>query len=251
MRRCREYLSFPRNETGRDVDLLAAVRGGAVFSSRRFKPKCFARSFDQLRLFLSVVGCLVAGRCQLGFADERSRISDGRSSRADFSEREGDERALDRDLPNQRRHLFYDGVVVMWKTLLFLVLALTAAGLGNIALSEGMQSVGPPQVHTFFSLFDYFASCVRNPFVILGILLELTYFIFWLLVLSEADVSWAVPMNAVEYIFVALLAVFLLGEKVTPGRWIGIALISAGCYFMMRSRKEEPNEHTAGETLFS
>lgn len=140
----------------------------------------------------------------------------------------------------------------MWKTLLFLVLALTAAGLGNIALSKGMQAFGPPEVHTFFSLFDYFASCVRNPFVILGILLELAYFIFWLLVLSEADVSWAVPMNAVEYIFVGFLAVFMLGEKVTLSRWIGIALITAGCYFMLRSHKKgEVHEHTAGETLLS
>lgn len=139
----------------------------------------------------------------------------------------------------------------MWKTFLFLILALTAAGLGNIALSRGMQAVGPPEIDTVFSLFDYFALSVRNPFVILGIILELTYFVFWLLVLSEADVSWAVPMNAIEYLFVALLAVFLLDEKVTSGRWIGIALVSAGCYFMMRSRKEETNEHTAGENPLS
>ena len=74
-----------------------------------------------------------------------------------------------------------------------------------------------------------------NPWVIAGILLELVYFLLWLAVLSWADVSWGLPMHAMEYIFVAVLAQFLLGEEVPLIRWVGVGLISVGILFMIKS----------------
>lgn len=126
----------------------------------------------------------------------------------------------------------------MRRSFLMLMIAMIAAGFGNLALSKGMQTIGPMEEATLLSVFDYFARTVTNPFVILGIGLELVYFIFWLLVLSETDVSWAVPMNAIEYLFVGFLAVFILGEDVTWQRWVGIVLISIGCGLMIKSHHD-------------
>lgn len=130
----------------------------------------------------------------------------------------------------------------MWKALLILVLALTAAGVGNLALSKGMQEIGPFAFESLAGTFTYFVVAVQNTWVLVGILCEITYFVLWLGVLSMADVSWAVPMNAIEYIFVALFAGFWLGEQVPLSRWIGIGLISIGVVFMMHSFKENKNE---------
>lgn len=124
------------------------------------------------------------------------------------------------------------------KATLALLLAMTAAGLGNLCLAKGMQAIGPLESWAASYFFNYFVSAFSNPWVILGIFLELAYFLLWLAVLAVADVSWAVPMNAVEYLFVALLAVFWLGERVSASRWIGIFLISLGVFFMMRSWNE-------------
>ena len=50
----------------------------------------------------------------------------------------------------------------------------------------------------------------------------------YLTLLSRADVSKILPMTAIDYIVVAVLAQYLLGEPVTPGRWAGIGLIVVG-----------------------
>lgn len=142
----------------------------------------------------------------------------------------------------------------MWKALAILILALTAAGIGNICLSKGMQSLGPFAWEGVFPSLHYFAGGLSNGWVIGGILLELAYFALWLLLLSVAEVSWAVPMNAMEYIFVALLAQFWLGERLDSSRWIGIVLISAGVVLMMRSWRvphgDEIVSNSAGQNLF-
>lgn len=127
------------------------------------------------------------------------------------------------------------------KATLALLLAVTAAGLGNLCLAKGMQAVGPLESWAVPYLWDYFVTSFSNPWVVLGIFLELAYFLLWLVVLAVADVSWAVPMNAVEYLFVALLAVFWLGEAVSPSRWAGIVLITLGVFFLMRSWEPTPN----------
>lgn len=38
----------------------------------------------------------------------------------------------------------------------------------------------------------------------------------------------ALPLTAIEYVFVTLLAVVILGEVVPPLRWAGIALVVLG-----------------------
>lgn len=133
----------------------------------------------------------------------------------------------------------------MWKSFSLLMLALAAAGVGNLCLSKGMQAIGPFAWENIAAAFAYFTAAVSNPWVIAGIFCEIIYFVLWLGVLSMADVSWAVPMNAVEYIFVALFAGFWLGEQVAITRWIGIGLISVGVVFMMHSFKENKNESSA------
>ena len=102
-------------------------------------------------------------------------------------------------------------------------------------LSKGMRVVGPLESYQLGFVFYYLVSAVSNPWVFLGILMELAYFLCWLVVLSLADVSWGIPMHAIEYIFVAVLAQFLLGEHVSITRWIGILLIVIGVVFMMKS----------------
>lgn len=118
-----------------------------------------------------------------------------------------------------------------------MVLSVIVAGIGNICLRKGMLEIGALETADPVLLFHYFTAAFANPWILLGVLLELAYFALWLAVLSWSDISWALPMNALEYIFVAATAPFLLGEEIHFNRWIGIGLISAGVVFMMRSWK--------------
>lgn len=123
----------------------------------------------------------------------------------------------------------------MIQTLVALTLAMVSTGIGNILMRRGMLTVGALQSYKPNSVFPFFFRAVKNRWVILGVIAHIFYFFLWLIVLSWADVSWALPMNAMEYVLVAFLALLILKEKISRERWIGIALISVGMFFMIFS----------------
>ena len=57
----------------------------------------------------------------------------------------------------------------------------------------------------------------------------------WLAALSKAPVSTAYPMLSLGYIVVAAISVLWLGETLSPGKILGIALICAGVALVSRS----------------
>jgi drug/metabolite transporter (DMT)-like permease len=118
---------------------------------------------------------------------------------------------------------------------LVMLVAIAAAGAGNVCLSKGMQLVGSLDSYDPGTVARFFLSAVTSPWVIGGILLELVNYLLWLAVLSWSDVSWALPLNALEYILVGLAAAVFLGEHVGPVRWLGIAFIAAGVALLMDS----------------
>jgi uncharacterized membrane protein len=65
--------------------------------------------------------------------------------------------------------------------------------------------------------------------------LQASFFALYLALLSRADVSQVLPLTALDYIVVALLAQWLLGEGVTMVRWAGIAFIVVGVALVSRT----------------
>jgi drug/metabolite transporter (DMT)-like permease len=57
----------------------------------------------------------------------------------------------------------------------------------------------------------------------------------WIVGLSRVPVSQAYPVLSLGYVLAALLAWPLLGETVSPQRWIGIAVIVAGVWLIART----------------
>jgi drug/metabolite transporter (DMT)-like permease len=56
-----------------------------------------------------------------------------------------------------------------------------------------------------------------------------------MMVLSWADFSYVLPATASMYAVVPLLGHFVLGERVTGLRWMGVALICLGVAFVART----------------
>ncbi|MCI0356683.1 MAG: DMT family transporter [Acidobacteria bacterium] len=114
----------------------------------------------------------------------------------------------------------------------YLILAGVAlfSALGDVSLSYGMKRVGAIPLERWTVAFTALAS----PWVILGILLLLAFFVAYLTALSWADLTYVLPATAMGYVVVALLSVWLLNETVTPMRWLGIGLVSGGVGFVAR-----------------
>ncbi len=112
---------------------------------------------------------------------------------------------------------------------LLVVFAATICGCaGNLCLRQGMIGVGALPGAAPAQLLAFFAAAAVNPWIWLGIALEIVYSLLWLAVLSWSEISWAVPMNAIEYVLAAAAAYALLGEPLSPQRLAGIAMICAG-----------------------
>src|SRR5271155_119182 len=114
------------------------------------------------------------------------------------------------------------------KTFLLIAVMVIAGPLGNVLLSKGMKQAGTLAVWPL-SVVPHTALRVLEAGPIwLGIGSLLAFFLANILVLSWADYSYVQPASSVGYGVSALLAYFLLGEPVSPLRWMGIAIICLG-----------------------
>ncbi|HXH83551.1 MAG TPA: EamA family transporter [Candidatus Tectomicrobia bacterium] len=123
----------------------------------------------------------------------------------------------------------------MIKTLVLVMAAGLLGGTGHVMLSKGMRTVGDLTEAPAAALATMALRAVSNPWVLLGVALQASFFFLYLTLLSRADVSKVLPMTAFDYIVVALLAQALLAEPVTASRWAGIGLIVAGVALVSRS----------------
>jgi uncharacterized membrane protein len=112
----------------------------------------------------------------------------------------------------------------------YLVLAGVAAfsAAGDSLLARGMKDLGGVSLHNLSSLI----LAILNPWVACGILLLMAYFASYTSALSWADLTYVLPATSLGYVLVALAARFGFREAISPARWLGIALITAGIGFV-------------------
>ena len=112
----------------------------------------------------------------------------------------------------------------------YLVLAGVAVfgSAGDSLLSRGMKEIGNVSITHLQTLL----LAVRNPWVVGGIFLLMAFFAAYMTALSWADLTYVLPATSFGYVLLALIAKFALHEQVTPARWIGILLITAGVGFV-------------------
>jgi len=123
----------------------------------------------------------------------------------------------------------------MAKTFILVLIAAVIGGTGHTFLAKGMRSVGDLTEAPAERVGGMVARALTNPWLLLGVALQATFFFLYLTLLSRTAVSQVLPMTAIDYIVVAFLASLLLGEVVTPARWAGIGLIVTGVALVSRT----------------
>lgn len=116
--------------------------------------------------------------------------------------------------------------------ILFILIPVTAAAIGQMILKIGMNQVGP------FKLSDGIEGVVRmftNPYVFGGLVFFGANAFLWLIVLSKEKLSFAYPMVAFAYVLTILLSKFLLHEDVPALRWAGLTVIIVGILMIAKS----------------
>ena len=124
------------------------------------------------------------------------------------------------------------------RILVSLTAAAGSAALGQIMVRHGMQQIGSLENYGPLALANYFWNALSNPYVAGGTVFNAVFYFLFLAALSWTDLTVALPITAIEYVFAAVLAVMILKERVPPVRWAGIALVVIGVILIARSGAE-------------
>jgi len=107
------------------------------------------------------------------------------------------------------------------------VLVLAGTG-GDLAVAHAMKRLG--EVHSFSPtvILRFLGRAFREAWLWIGIAQMTLAFCSLLALLSWDALSFVIPASALNYVVGALGGKYLLGERLTPLRWAGIALVSIG-----------------------
>src|SRR5580698_5563168 len=98
-----------------------------------------------------------------------------------------------------------------------------------------MKRIGPLPSERILDLLPIAPRVLMSGYIWLGVACLMGFMIVHMLLLTWADYSYVQPATSLSYATVALLSYFLLGEVVTPLRWLGIAVICFGVFIVGRT----------------
>jgi drug/metabolite transporter (DMT)-like permease len=116
--------------------------------------------------------------------------------------------------------------------IILLLVSVMLGAFGQLSMKKGLKNK-PIQINELASLKVF--NTVFEPNVFLGILLYIAATLIWLVVLSNAELSYAYPLIALGYIVTTVFSYIYLGENIVLYRWLGIILIVVGAILIGRT----------------
>ncbi len=114
------------------------------------------------------------------------------------------------------------------KTYVLILFIVVFAPMGNVLLGKGMRGIGSANNWDAGQLLSILGRILASGYIWLGIACLLAFFVSYMLILTWADYSYVQPASSFSYAVVAVLGYLLLGEAISPLRWLGIAVICVG-----------------------
>ena len=117
-----------------------------------------------------------------------------------------------------------------------ILLSVGLAAVAQLMLKTGMNHVNDELAPATFG-FDgaSFRTVAVQPYVWAGLALFGASALVWLVVLSQASLSFAYPFAALTYVLILLFDALVLDETVPPLRWAGVGFIAIGIFLVSRT----------------
>jgi drug/metabolite transporter (DMT)-like permease len=129
------------------------------------------------------------------------------------------------------------------KTYALIAVMVVANPVGNLLIAKGMKQLGVVKFWPLPRLLEVFDRAFGSFTVWAGVACLITFIVANMLALSLADYSYVQPAAALGYGVTAILAVFVLGESVSPLRWVGIAVVCLGVCFVRNTNPRTTGGH--------
>ena len=115
-------------------------------------------------------------------------------------------------------------------TIIIILIGILFASLGQVFWKIGMNSIGAIDNFSISGIISMFF----NPIVVLGLFMYGLSTIFWLIALSQKDLSYVYPFISLTFIFVLFLSYFVLKEQISTARIVGTLIIIIGLMVVVR-----------------
>lgn len=119
----------------------------------------------------------------------------------------------------------------MSSNLIYLFISIALGASGQVLLKFATNRLGEINLvwpHTIDTIIHIFSS----PWVLTGIFCFVSSMVLWIKVISSMELSKAYPSVSLSYIVVFIFSVFLFNESISPGKIVGLLLVSLGVYFL-------------------
>ena len=134
----------------------------------------------------------------------------------------------------------------MTKIFIILVIAFSFEAIGVITLKRGLDQIGPrfterkTSMPLWKNVLKLIGDWFSNKDVLLGLVLETTFFVLLQYLLSQRDVSFIWPLTALSFVMTTLAAKLILNEHVNAWRWGGVLLIVIGAMLISYGEHNQP-----------
>ena len=121
------------------------------------------------------------------------------------------------------------------KTIPMILISIILGPLGNVFLGKAMKGVGEFTLGRAFDPVLIASRVLTSGYIWLGIACLLGFFIVHMLLLTWADYSYVQPATSLSYLSISVLSYLLLGENISPLRWLGVTVICFGVFLVGRT----------------
>jgi hypothetical protein len=121
------------------------------------------------------------------------------------------------------------------KTIPLILISIILGPLGNVFLGKAMKRVGSLTSARILDLVPVASRVLGSGYIWLGIACLLVFFIVHMLLLTWADYSYVQPATSLSYLSITMLSYLVLGEAISPLRWLGVIVICLGVFVVGRT----------------
>jgi uncharacterized membrane protein len=121
------------------------------------------------------------------------------------------------------------------KTIPAILISIILGPLGNVFLGKAMKGVGPIASGSVLDLVLIASRVLVSGYMWLGIACLLGFFVVHMLLLTWADYSYVQPATSLSYVSITMLSYLILGEAISPLRWLGVTMICLGVFVVART----------------
>jgi len=115
--------------------------------------------------------------------------------------------------------------------------AIGLAACGHLLIKQGLLSAAQSAAGT--AIADKISLYLFHSALPVGLAIYGIGTLLWIRAVASRNISFLYPLTALNYVIVTIGARLLFNERISIGRWTGIAIVVLGVAMMHRSVKED------------